>query len=591
MDMIRTCALTITDLRRKYMNRECTPEQVMRDVVRKAEDDRHMNIWITPPSMARMEPYLEQLKQWRPEDKPLWGIPFAIKDNIDVAGVPTTAGCPAFAYVPTTHATVVRLLIEAGAIPIGKTNMDQFATGLVGTRSPYGETHHAVDEAWISGGSSSGSAVAVARGQCAFALGTDTAGSGRVPAALHGLIGFKSSLGAWSKSGVVPACESLDCISVFTNTLEDVVAVDRAVRVADEADPWSRELAPLSTRTPSKILVPKEPLAFFGKLADAYEAAWARAMTRLEQLGLPVVKVDATVFAEAASILYEGPWIAERWASLGAFIESHPGCLYPVTEQVLRSGHSSSYDAASAFRSMHALQRYKKQVQALLRDAVIAFPTAGGTWTREEVAGDPIRTNRDMGMYTNHCNLLDLCALALPSDEAAEGMPFGITLFALADQESLLMGAGALYLQKKAGQSTGASLLESLVPVEGSVLVAVCGLHMRGLPLEKQMKEHGAVFIQETTTAARYRMVKLPTTPAKPGLIKLQTGGSVIQVEVWRMPQKHFGVFAALIPSPLGIGKVELSNGLQVPGFICEGYAEATAEDISSYGGWRAAMQ
>ncbi|GBF77834.1 hypothetical protein PA598K_06410 [Paenibacillus sp. 598K] len=630
--------LDIEWLQECYRSGALTPQAVVEEIVRRAERDEALNIWITPPSMTWIQPYMDRLPSKPSETSPLWGIPFAIKDNIDLGGVPTTAACPAFAYTPAEDATVVARLIAAGAITVGKTNLDQFATGLVGTRSPYGEAGNALRPELISGGSSSGSAVAVARGQACFSLGTDTAGSGRVPAALHGLIGYKPSLGAWPTKGVVPACESLDCVNVFAVTLADALAVDRVVRGPEASDPWSRELLRVDAALPERVVLPEGELEFYGPYASEYQEAWGRALARLESLGVPVVYVDYARFAEAAKLLYEGPYVAERWAGLGVFVEAHPGTTFPVTEQILRSGAAPQHTAASLFQAMHRLQRYRQETRELLAGAVLAMPTCGGTWTRDQVREQPIATNSAMGKYTNHCNLLDLCAVAIPAGAAAELLPFGITLFALAEEEHLICGAAERFLDGglENGALSGTAELESgrlpdvtlpengaasrtalgteqlggdTVGVDGAIgvaaadgvtatvaapamtPVAVCGLHMRGLPLERQMLEHGARFLREAQTAPRYRLFKLATEPAKPGLVKQPEGGVSIALEVWEMPIERFGAFAALIPAPLGIGKVELEDGSEVPGFICEGYAASgglgEAEDVSRFGGWR----
>ncbi|WP_308634219.1 allophanate hydrolase [Paenibacillus silvisoli] len=590
--------LTVKWLREHYGDGRITPRAVVEEVVRRAEADRAMNIWITPPSMALIEPYLERLDGISPENAPLWGVPFAIKDNIDLAGVPTTAGCADFAYTPGESAVVVQRLLDAGAIPVGKANLDQFATGLVGTRSPYGETHNALRGELISGGSSSGSAVAVARGQAAFALGTDTAGSGRVPAALNGLVGYKPSLGAWPTKGVVPACASLDCVTVFAHSLDDALEVDRFARGAEATDPWSRTIPrPAADRLPASVCLPAGAPAFYGPFAAAYEKAWARAVQAVESMGLPLRYVDTELFSEAAAILYGGPWVAERWADLGPFIESHPGSAFPVTEQVLRTGASPAHTAASVFQAAHKLQRFKLEAKRLLKDAVLVLPTCGGTWSRDEVRDNPIGANSDMGRYTNHCNLLDLAAVAVQAGLAEEKLPFGVTLFAASEHESLLCGAARRFVAVFGGAggdaiavNAGSELVKAASPA--TTLVAVCGLHMRGFPLEKQMEACGAVFVREDVSAAKYRLVKLPTTPAKPGMIKQKQGGAAIALELWEMPLAAFGGFAASIPAPLGIGKVELGDGTEVPGFICEAYAAAElgAEDITVYGSWRNAV-
>ncbi|MCY9661388.1 allophanate hydrolase [Paenibacillus chondroitinus] len=589
--------LTISWLKDKYAKEELTPKEVMAAIVQRAVDDAGMKFWITPPSMALIQPFLDGLAELNPADAPLWGVPFAIKDNIDLAGVPTTAGCKEYAYTPSEHAGVVERLIAAGAIPVGKTNLDQFATGLVGARSPYGDAHNALRPELISGGSSSGSAVAVARGQAAFSLGTDTAGSGRVPAALNRLVGYKPSLGAWPTKGVVPACASLDCVTVFAHGLDDALAVDGVARGLHTEDPWSRCVSRGASQLPQTLLLPDGPLGFYGPYAAEYEAAWGRTVKQLQELNLPIAYVDVSMFAQAAAILYEGPWVAERWAALGSFIEANPGVAYPVTEKILRSGSAAEYDAASVFQAMHKLQRFKLEARKLLQGGVLVMPTCGGTWTREQVLADPIQTNREMGRYTNHCNLLDWCAVAVPAGDAAPLTPFGITLFGIAEEEDLICGAAELILAGASAASEAASASEgasvcadagaSAAVAQAMTLVAVCGLHMRGYPLEKQMLGCGARFIREDETAAKYSLVKLPTTPAKPGLVKREQGGAAIALEVWEMPLEAFGGFVAAIPAPLGIGKVELRDGTEVPGFVCEAYAAAGAEDVTALGGWR----
>ncbi|TCM96233.1 allophanate hydrolase [Paenibacillus sp. BK033] len=568
--------LTISWLREQYLNSTLTPSQVIESIIERAEADKEKHIWITPPSLAYIQCYLDQLQELDRVQLPLWGIPFAVKDNIDVAGMPTTAGCEEYSYLPSAHAAVVERLIQAGAIPVGKTNLDQFATGLVGTRSPYGDTHNSLRPELISGGSSSGSAVSVALGHAVFSLGTDTAGSGRVPAALNNLVGLKPSVGAWPSKGVVPACESLDCVTVFAHNLEDAELVDQVVRGIHADDPWSKEIPAGKRKLPAKLLLPGGPLTFYGPFADSYRLAWEKSVNKLKAIKLPVEYVDIQLFQAAAALLYEGPWVAERWSALGSFIEAHPGVTFPVTEKVLRSATKPEFDAASVFTAFHKLQGYKLEAKKLLQDAVLIMPTAGGTWTREQVAADPVSTNSAMGLYTNHCNLLDQSALAVPSGDAAPDLPFGITLFAASGEEGMLFRL--------------AETIRTAQESQPSTLVAVCGLHMRGLPLERQMQEHGAVFIREDRTSPTYKLMKLQTIPPKPGLLKLPQGGASIEVEVWEMPIATFGAFTAAIPAPLGIGKVELADGSIVPGFICEAYGTVDGEDITAYGGWRKAL-
>lgn len=436
---------TISWIKNHYKNKTLRPEQIVEEMIRRAEKYREYHIWITPPDRDQIQQYIAALPKDR-ENYPLWGIPFAVKDNIDVAGMPTTAACEAFRYEPSTDATVIEKLVRAGAIPMGKTNLDQFATGLVGTRSPYGETYNALDPEMISGGSSSGSAVAVALGMAAFSLGTDTAGSGRIPAALNSLIGYKPPLGAWSAKGVVPACASLDCVSVFANDLEDVRTVNLVVRGKDETFCWSREFSDPVEKIPEKVYLPKEKPHFFGTYAKVYERKWVQAVKRVEMSGIDMEYIDTSLFSKAAAVLYDGPWIAERWADLGGFVKENPGKLFPVTERILKSGGLPEYTASSVFSAVHQLQEYKHRANQMLKNAVLVMPTAGGTFTRDEVRENPIETNSQMGLYTNHCNLLDLCAAAVPENCSDRKVPFGITIFSKADQEGLVLKMAETFL-------------------------------------------------------------------------------------------------------------------------------------------------
>ncbi|GEK58399.1 allophanate hydrolase [Marinococcus halophilus] len=568
--------LTVQELLTAYRSKSIDPGEVVDSILERAVKYKHKNIWIYPPSKERIQPYIDRLAAFSPEELPLWGVPFAVKDNIDVAGWPTTAGCEAYTYTPDKHASVVERLVDAGAIPVGKTNLDQFATGLVGTRSPYGETHNAHKDELISGGSSAGSAVAVACGLSAFSLGTDTAGSGRVPAALHGLIGWKPSLGAWPISGVVPACESLDCVTVFTWEINDIHLVDRIARGMDPGDPWSKPFKSLQKQKPKKWLLPEEELEFYGPYEEEYRQAWKKTVEQLEQGPEEVSYVNTSILSEAASVLYDGPWIAERWAALGTFVEKHRDDVFPVTEKVLSKGEGRAYGAAELFETMHRLQEIKHHTGRWLENNVLVLPTCGGTWTREEVQKDPVQTNSDMGKYTNHCNLLDMSAIALPAGQAAPEVPFGVTLFSRSDAENLLMGAAESWQRKEL----------SLPEEPAEKLIAVCGLHMRGFPLEKQMTEHRAEFVEEASTAPEYKLIRLNSEPAKPGLIR-EEAGEEIDVELWQMPIEEIGKFAAKIPAPLGIGTIKLNDGRDVMGFICE--SSAKGEDISSFKGWKSA--
>lgn len=521
--------LTISALKEGYAKGTFTPLEVCETIVERAQMTKEKNIWIKAPQMTAIKPYLEALEK-KDKELPLWGIPFAIKDNIDLNGVETTAGCENYAYMPEEDATVVHLLIEAGAIPVGKANLDQFATGLVGTRSLYGETHNALKPELISGGSSSGSAVAVALGQAAFSLGTDTAGSGRVPAALNNLVGYKPSLGAWSTKGVVPACASLDCVTVFTHNLEDAERVDQVVRKYDEKCPWSKEVKEVKETIPKKVCIPKTALTFYGPYKEAYKKGWENAKKRLYRLGIEVEEIDYSIFSEAASILYDGPWIAERWAALGQFIEENQGkTMVPVTEKILRSGHKEELKAEDVFKAMHRLAEIKAKVKILLKDAILLMPTAGGTYLREEVDSDPIQTNSNMGLYTNHCNLLDLCALDFPSDFIGENLPFGLTAFALREEEGLNLGFARMYaLTQK--EELKKEQIQNTYEKERTK-IAVCGLHMRGFELEHQLTDLGGIFESEEVTAPLYKMYELSGTVKKPGMVRVNEGGKSLKVE------------------------------------------------------------
>lgn len=561
----------ISALRTMYMEGESTPRHIIDEIIRNSKKVEEDNIWIVKPDAEWIEPYLEALEKKNIYECPLWGIPFAIKDNIDLKGLATTAACPKFSYMADEDAVVVKRLIEAGAIPVGKTNMDQFATGLVGTRSPYGEVHNALKSELISGGSSSGSAVAVAKGLAAFALGTDTAGSGRVPAALNRLIGLKPAVGAWSGKGLVKACASLDCITVFANTLEDAYLVDSVVRGKTSDDEWSKKSKCPDAVLPTKVLVPQTELQFYGDYGEKYKEAWNQALNRIKRLGIPIEKFDYSFVSAAAKLLYEGPCVAERWAELGEFVSKNEKDVFPVTAQILKSPLKKDYTAADVYETLHILQKYKKRLWNLLKGSVLMLPTCGGTFTREQVDANPIETNSQMGLYTNHCNLLDLGAIAVPGDDIADDIPFGVTFFATSEEEGLIKGIAEAFLK------------------EETIPIAVCGLHMKGFPLEMQMKSMGATFLKKTKTAENYRMFRLKTTPEKPGLVK-DKEGKKISVEIWKMPVRQLGRFVTMIQEPLGIGKVELEDGTKVNGFIYDRNPNIPYEEITQYGGWREAQ-
>jgi allophanate hydrolase len=519
----------------------------------------------------------------------LYGVLYAVKDNIDVAGLPTTAACPAFAYTPARSAAVVERLERAGAILVGKTNLDQFATGLVGTRSPYGIVPNAVDPSFIAGGSSSGSGVAVARGWVGFALGTDTAGSGRVPAALNGIVGLKPSRGLVSARGVVPACRSLDCVSVFARSIDDAVDVLDVLRGYDAEDPWSRPLALAPDFAPAafRFAVP-DRLEFFGD--DVAEAAFADAVTLLESAGGRPVPVDFAPFLEAASLLYEGPWVAERVAAIRTFFDTQAAAMNEVVRGIIEGARK--YDAARVFEGLTRLEALRHAVDPLWSDVdALVVPSVPRVYRIGEVLAEPLLTNRRLGYYTNFVNLLDLAALAVPTASRRDGLPNGITLIHRAGSDLLLAELGRRVEQALAPDPAAAGRHLAREPRRGDTVdVAVVGAHLSGQPLNAQLTTRGGRLVRTTRTSPRYRLYVLPgATPSKPGLVRdPHAPGASIEVEVWRLPLSGFGGFVAQIPAPLGIGRVELEDGGWVQGFLCESWAVAGAEEISSLGGWRA---
>ena len=589
-------SITISSLLADYRSGKRTPSTVV-ESLQSGDDAAYACAWICrvgPDALGTRARQLEKLLREDPraiDRMPLYGVPFAVKDNIDVAGLPTTAACPAFAYVPERSATAVEKLEAAGAILLGKTNLDQFATGLVGTRSPYGAVPNAFRPEYISGGSSSGSAVTVARGEVGFALGTDTAGSGRVPAGFNNIVGLKPSRGLISARGVVPACQSLDCVSVFALTVPDAVAVLDAARGPDAGDPWSRDLTLSVPPLPERFTFAlPEPLEFCGD--EQARQGFQHAVAKLERLGGKPIGVDFSVFLETAALLYEGPWVAERLAAIRPFFESHPDQVHPVVRKIIEG--ASKYSAADLFSGLTRLQALKKRAAGLwARADVMVVPTAPTIYTIEAVLAEPFLNNRRLGHYTNSVNLLDLAACAVPASMRPDGLPFGITLIAPAGADLMLADLAQRFHQRT-GLKLGAldEVLPPPAPIttgDDSVRVAVVGAHLSGLPLNHQLTERRARLEKPARTTARYRLFALPgTTPPKPGLVRDADHGSVIDLEVWRLPVSEYGSFVAGIPSPLGIGRVELDDGEWVQGFLCESWAVRGAEEISHLGGWRA---
>jgi len=585
---------TLGEWQSAYRNGAITADIVLDLIDAYPADD---NAWIARAGSSQLQAQLDELGERLAAvggdmaQLPLYGVPFAIKDNIDAAGWDTTAACPEFAYAPESDASVVSKLRAAGAILVGKTNLDQFATGLVGTRSPYGAVGNSFDPAYVSGGSSSGSASVVARGLVPFALGTDTAGSGRVPAGFNNIVGLKPTKGRLSNTGLVPACRTVDCISVFALTVADAERVAQVAAGYDASDAYSRanpNTAPVAVGAQIKLAIPAE-LEFFGDSQN--QAVFEQAVERFEAMGAVISPVDFTPFNALADQLYFGPWVAERTVALEGMLEHQPEAINPVVRGIVENGRQ--YTACDAYKAEYLRAELSRRINDSLAgfDALLV-PTSPTLRTLAEMAEEPVRYNSQFGYYTNFTNLADLSALALPAGLRADGLPSGITLLAPAWHDTALADLGKRW-QANLGLNlgaTGRSLPASGVPVQapGSVRVAVVGAHLMGMPLNFQLTNRNAVLVEQTHTADSYRLYALPgTVPPKPGLAKADSGRSII-VELWDMPLARFGEFVAEIPAPLGIGNVVLADGRSVKGFICEPWALADALDITEFGGWRA---
>lgn len=591
--------LTIGQLHQHYRDKDFSPGELVTHILKQAKKLTHYNSWIYLMSEEQISPYVDRLAGHSPEDLPLYGIPFAIKDNIDLAGIPTTAACKEFEYTPEQSAFVVQKLVDAGAIPIGKTNLDQFATGLVGTRSPWGACKNSFNPDYISGGSSSGSAVTVAQGLVSFALGTDTAGSGRVPAAFNNIIGMKPSRGLLSNSGVVPACKTLDCIALFATTTDDLRVLFDVTARFDLNDAFSRKntscnskLSP--TRSTFCFAVPKpEQLEFFGN--EKNRLLFQKTIQQLENIGGDKKEIDFEPFMKAAQLLYEGPWVTERYLATQPLIDDKPESLLDVTRGIIIQGKNKT--AADTFSSQYLLQAYKKQTDIILECCdFLLTPTAGTLYTLDQVEHEPVQFNSNLGYYTNYMNLLDYASIAVPAGFTDDGLPFGVTLVSTAFTDQKLLSY-AQALQQSVKLKLGATdwpLPPSNVTSKTAdgIKLVVCGAHMSELPLNDQLTQRHAVLLEKCKSAAQYKLLALPGgPPERPGMIRVTRDGMAIDVEVWEMPRTEFGDFLETIPHPLGLGKVELENGEWVTGFICEGYVEKEAHDISHFGGWRAYLQ
>ena len=591
---------TVSDILAAHRSGAITPEQTIRRSYERIRAYGDPAVFITLRDEAEAVAEARALMAAGASGKPLFGVPVAIKDNIDVAGLPTTAACPAFSYMPDADATAVARLRAAGAIVIGKTNLDQFATGLVGVRSPYGVPRNPFNPDLIPGGSSSGSAVAVAAGLVPIALGTDTAGSGRVPAGLNNIVGLKPSLGLIPTTGVLPACRTLDCVSIFALNSDDAFAVLGVVSGPDESDPYLQDRPLGSLGTPPaalRIAVPDESgRHFFGDRQS--ETSFLTAISLLRNMGAEITEIDVTPLLEAARLLYDGPWVAERYAAVGDFIAQHSDETHPVTRDIILAGTKPS--AVDAFRAFYKLAEMRRAGHDLMsRYDALMVPTAPAAYTVAQLEADPVRLNSNLGTYTNFVNLLDLCGLAVPISFGADGTPYGVTFLARGGEDAALASLGRVVhaqteLPLGALGITQAQLAHLPTAARpGEFTIAVVGAHLSGMPLNRELRDLKARFVEQTETTPDYRLYALSgTVPAKPGMLRVKEGqGASIDLEIWAMSAESFGRFVASIPSPLGIGSIRLSDGRHVQGFLVEPEAINGARDISEFRGWRAFVE
>jgi allophanate hydrolase len=592
--------LRLDAVKAAYQSGSITPRQLIAALREQAAAlNPEFNLFIHLLTTQELEPYLAALDGKSVAELPLYGVPFAIKDNIDLAGIPTTAACPAFAYMPQQSATLVEQLIALGAVPLGKTNLDQFATGLNGTRSPYGECRNSVHPDYPSGGSSAGSSLAVALDLASFALGTDTAGSGRVPAALNNLIGLKASKGLLSTAGVVPACRTLDCVTYFTATAAEASQLLALTARLDPRDAYSRgnplwnDGSAFGTPRPGFRFGVPEQLECLG--CPESPALFAATVEHLKALGGEAVMIDFAPFLEAARLLYEGPWVAERYSVAGALIEAQPDAVLPVIKAVLEQAPGTS--AVQLFRAQYRLQALKATCERIMSELdCVLTPAYPRPVSLAELHAEPVKRNSDLGYYTNFMNMLDYAAVAVPAGFMQNGLPWGVTLFGRTFTDQYLLSlADGLQRQHQLPLAGGRTLKladQGSIARNDQARLVVCGAHLDGLPLNWQLKQRGAKLIQATQSSADYQLHALAGGPPfRPGMVRVAEGGVAIAVEVWALPSSELGSFLTGIPAPLGLGKVQLADGTWESGFICEPYGLQGAEDISHFGGWRAYLQ
>ena len=604
---LASLSLTFDSLRAAYRAGTCTPHDVIDEVLARLDRDREriQHVWLHVVGASELHAAVDRAVARRDAGQacPLFGIPFAVKDNIDVGGVPTTVACPDLAYVPSASAPVVQRLIDAGGLFIGKVNLDQLATGLVGARSPYGTPTNPFDARMIPGGSSSGSGVAVAVGHVSFALGTDTAGSGRVPAGFNNVVGLKPTRGALSTRGVVPACRSFDCVSVFALTVDDASAVAASARGWDDLDPFSRSDAQAidfeahDGATTWRIGVPpREQLVFLDD--SSARAMFHEATERVRAMGCTLVEIDLHPFLAAGQMLYGGGFVAERLVAGGDLLERKPEALVPVVRDILADAKRIS--TRQVFESSYKLQSLRQSVEVTWRriDALL-LPTTPTIYRVDEVLANPRALNSNLGVYTTFGNLMDLAAIAVPSGMRPDNLPCGVQLLGPRGSDPTLLAAARAYHQKVGGSlgATGHPLVRSPVTPARNIsspgptrhAMVVVGAHLSGQPLDHQLVELGGALVRACATAPTYRLYVLPAAvPPKPGLVRVREGGRAIEVEVWSLETRAFGAFVAAIPKPLCVGSIELDDGTHAQGFLCESDAVVGAIDISHHGGWRA---
>lgn len=594
--------ITIKELLSRYQSGDLTPKQHIEALMQEIHQSFHETkdpAWIAIATEEKIAEQLKNLDQLLVNKTmahlPLYGVPFAIKDNIDAAGWETTVGCPDFAFEPKKNATVVEKLLNAGAILVGKTNLDQFATGLVGTRSPFGAVPNTFDPSYVSGGSSSGSASVVARGLACFSLGTDTAGSGRIPAAFNNIVGTKPTPGLVSTEGVFPACKSIDCVSIMTLTAADADMVLNVMKSNEDDRTQEAQFHPTPKPLYNFIKPIRIGLPISCQFLDdgQYQKAFAKAIENAKGLEVEFVAVDIDPFVKAGKLLYDGPWVSERFAVTEDFLKSNPDSFDVSVKQIIESG--APYTAAQGFRAIYQLKDLEIEAKkAWAQCDVIMVPSAPNHPTIEDLKNHPIIKNSELGMYTNYVNLMRLCAVAVPAGFTEMGMPFGVTLLAQEGSDNALIKLAAqwqILFGLPLGKSNIKGSLNELgisTPKNEVMEIAVVGAHLQGMPLHSQLTERRARLIKACKSSKSYKLFALPnTTPPKPGLVKAKTNGAAIDLEVYEMPIAEVGSFLSLIPAPLGLGNIELEDGSWVKGFICEPYAIDGAKDITDLGGWK----